>query len=158
MAPHSSTLAWKILWTEEPGRLQSMGLLRVGHDWANSLEEMATHSSVLAWRITGTGGLPSLGSHRVGHNWSDLAAAAAEQLLLPQACDIFWPISDAWDFSSEANNNEKVDLKWNSFSGETGSRPVQLSEHQWCLVTSSHECWDLAVSAQQWQDQGSFLE
>ena len=34
MAPHSSTLAWKIPWTEEPGRLQSMGLRRVGHDWA----------------------------------------------------------------------------------------------------------------------------
>ena len=32
MAPHSSTLAWKILWTEEPGRLKSMGSLRVGHD------------------------------------------------------------------------------------------------------------------------------
>jgi len=32
MAPHSSTLAWKIPWTEEPGRLQSMGLLGVGHD------------------------------------------------------------------------------------------------------------------------------
>ena len=32
MAPHSSTLAWKISWTEEPGRLQSMGSLRVGHD------------------------------------------------------------------------------------------------------------------------------
>ena len=36
MAPHSSTLAWKIPWTEEPGRLQSMGLQRVGHDWATS--------------------------------------------------------------------------------------------------------------------------
>ena len=43
-------------------------------------KEMATHSSVLAWRIPGTaepGGLPSLGSHRVGHDWSDLAVAAA---------------------------------------------------------------------------------
>ena len=43
-------------------------------------KEMATHSSILAWRIPGTGepgGLPSLGSHRVGHDWSDLAAAAA---------------------------------------------------------------------------------
>ena len=43
-------------------------------------KEMATHSSVLAWRIPGTrepGGLPSTGSHRVGHDWSDLAAAAA---------------------------------------------------------------------------------
>ena len=41
---------------------------------------MATHSSVLAWRIPGTGepgGLPFMGSHRVGHDWSDLAAAAA---------------------------------------------------------------------------------
>jgi len=37
MAPHSSTLAWKISWMEEPGRLQSMGLLRVGHNWVNSL-------------------------------------------------------------------------------------------------------------------------
>ena len=43
-------------------------------------KEMATHSSVLAWRTPGTeepGGLPSMGSHRVGHDWSDLAAAAA---------------------------------------------------------------------------------
>ena len=37
MAPHSRTLAWRIPWMEEPGRLQSMGLLRVGHDWATSL-------------------------------------------------------------------------------------------------------------------------
>ena len=88
MAPHSSTLAWKIPWTEEPGRPQAMGSLRVGHDWATSFtfhfhaleKEMATYSSVLAWRIPGMGepgGLPSMGSHRVGHDWSDLAAAAA---------------------------------------------------------------------------------
>ena len=47
-------------------------------------KEMATHSSVLAWRIPGTGEpgrLPSLGSHRIGHNLSDLAAAAAEATL-----------------------------------------------------------------------------
>ena len=88
MAPHSSTLAWKIPWMEEAGRLQSMGSL----SWTrlsdftftfhfHALEkEMATHSSVLAWRIPGTGdpgGLPSMGSHRVGHECSDLAAAAA---------------------------------------------------------------------------------
>ena len=80
MAPHSRTLAWKIPWTEEPGRLQSMGSLKVGHDWAASLSLFtATHSSVLAWRIPGMGepgGLPSMGSHRVGHDWNDLAAAA----------------------------------------------------------------------------------
>ena len=80
MAPHSSTLAWKIPWMEEPGRLQSMGLGRVGQDGADFTftfhfhaqeKEMATHSSVLAWRIPGTeepGGLPSMGSHRVGHD------------------------------------------------------------------------------------------
>ena len=71
MAAHSSTLAWQIPWTEEPGRLQFIGLLRVGHLLSNftftfhfhALEKkMATHSSVLAWRIPGTaepGGLLS---------------------------------------------------------------------------------------------------
>ena len=101
MATYSSILAWRIPWTEEPGRLQSMGWRRVRHHWKSftfslldinivtssfSLyffffleKEMATHSSVLAWRIPGTGelgGPPFVGSHRVGHNWSDLAAAA----------------------------------------------------------------------------------
>ena len=40
MASHSSTLAWKIPWMEEPGRLQTMGSLRVGHDWATSLSRI----------------------------------------------------------------------------------------------------------------------
>ena len=79
MAPHSSTLAWKIPWMEEPGRLQSMGSQSRTQlsDFPftfhfHALEkEMATHSSVLAWRIPGTGepgGLPSMGLHRVGHD------------------------------------------------------------------------------------------
>ena len=82
MAPHSSTLAWKIPWMEEPGRLQSMGSLRVRQDRTTSFslftfhfhaleKEMSTHSSVLAWRIPGTGepgGLLSMASHRVGHD------------------------------------------------------------------------------------------
>ena len=117
MATYSSTLAWKIPWTEEPGRLQSMALRRI-RQWQPTLvllpgkshgqrslvgcspwrceesdstewlhfhfsaleKEMATHSSVLPWRLPGMaepGGLPSVGSHRVGYNWSDLAAAAA---------------------------------------------------------------------------------
>ena len=80
MAPHSSTLAWKVPWTEEPGRLAVHG---VAESWTrlsdftftfhfHALEkEMATHSSVLAWRIPGTGKpgrLPSMGSHRVRHD------------------------------------------------------------------------------------------
>ena len=43
-ATHSSTHAWKISWTEEPGRLQSMGSQRVGHDWVTSLTHSLTHS------------------------------------------------------------------------------------------------------------------
>ena len=79
MATHSSTLALKILWMEEPGRLQSMGSLGVRQDFTftftfqfHALEkEMATHFSVLAWRIPGMGepgGLLSMGSHRVRHD------------------------------------------------------------------------------------------
>ena len=77
MAPHSSTLAWRLPWTEEPGRLQSMGLLRVGHYFTFTFtfhfyaleKEMATHSSVLAWRIPGMGNL--MGCHLWGLTESD---------------------------------------------------------------------------------------
>ena len=73
MASHSSTLAWKLPWMEEPGRLRSMGSLSQTRltDFTltfhfHALEkEMAIHSSVLAWRIPGTeepGGLPSMGN------------------------------------------------------------------------------------------------
>ena len=88
MAPHSSTLVWKIPWMDEPARLRSMGLLRVGHDWATSLSLF----TCMHWRRKCNplqcsclenprdrepGGLPSMGSHRVGHDWRDWAAAAA---------------------------------------------------------------------------------
>ena len=79
MATHSNTLAWKIPWMENPGRLQSMGLrsqTRLSdftftfHFYALE-KEMATHSNTLAWRIPGMaepGELLSMGSHRVGHD------------------------------------------------------------------------------------------
>ena len=79
MVPHSSTLAWKVPWTEEPGGLQSMGSRRVGHT-----ERLPFHFS-LSYIGEGNGnplqcsclenprdgepgGLPSMGSHRVGHD------------------------------------------------------------------------------------------
>ena len=80
MAPHSSTLAWQIPWTEEPGRLQSIGVPKSQTRLSDftftfhfhALEKgMATDSSVLAWRIPWTekpGRLQSVGSHRVGHD------------------------------------------------------------------------------------------
>ena len=87
MATHSNTLAWKIPWTEEPGRLQSRGSLRVGHDWATSLSFSLScigegngnplQCSCLENPRGGEpGGLPSMGSHRVGHDWSDLVVVA----------------------------------------------------------------------------------
>ena len=84
MAPHSSTLAWRVPWTEEPGRLQSMGSLRVGHDWTTSLSRIGERngnplqcSCLENPRDVEPGGLPSMGLHTVRHDWSDLAAAAA---------------------------------------------------------------------------------
>ena len=84
MAPHSSSLAWKIPWMEEPGRLQSMGSLGVRHYWATSLHfplsctgegngNPLQCSCLENPRDGEPGGLPFMGSHRVGHNWSDLA-------------------------------------------------------------------------------------
>ena len=92
MAPHSSTLAWKIPWTEEPGRLQSMGSLRVGQDWATSLSLFTFLHWRRKWQPTpvflpgesqGQGSLVGchLWDHRVGHDWSDLAAAAVVFIL-----------------------------------------------------------------------------
>ena len=67
MAPHSSTLAWKTPWTEEPGRLQSMGSLRVGHDWAT--EQNWTELKKIPWTEE-PGRLQSIGLLRVRHNWA----------------------------------------------------------------------------------------
>ena len=86
MATYSSTLAWKIPWTEEPGRLQSMGVAKSRARLSDftftfhfhALErEMATHSSVLAWRIPGTGSL--VGCRRWGRTESDMTEAMQQQ-------------------------------------------------------------------------------
>ena len=88
MAPYSSTLAWKIPWMEDPGRLQSMRSLRVGHDWATSFSLFTFMHCRRKWQPTPVF-LPGesqrqrslvgcrLWGHTVRHNWSDLAAAAA---------------------------------------------------------------------------------
>ena len=74
-------------------------------------KEMATHSSVLAWRIPGTGepgGLPSVGSHRVGHDWSDLAAAAAAAISSERItlCSLHFILS-VWGAWYEKKKKEK---------------------------------------------------
>ena len=96
VATHSSTLAWQIPWTEEPGGLQSTGSLGVGHNWATSLLLFTFMHWRRQWQPTpvflpgesqGRGSLVGccLGLHRDRHDWSDLAVAAAwgcDKLLL----------------------------------------------------------------------------
>jgi len=84
MAPHSSTLAWKIPWMEDHGRLQSMGSLRVGHDWATSLWLFTFMHWRRKWQPTPVvlpgeshGQRSQAGynpwGRRAGHDWIDLA-------------------------------------------------------------------------------------
>ena len=129
MAHYSSTLAWKIPWMEEPGRLQSMGSL--SRTWLSNFtftfhfhaleKAMATHSSVLAWRIPGTvepGELLSMGSHRVGHDWSDLAAAAEEGSPWPviHTHQVFSLFNLKWEEMRDTDNFpsqwDKVSFAW----------------------------------------------
>ena len=86
MAPHSSTLAWKIPWAEEPGRLQSMGSLRVGHDWVTSLSLFTFMPWRRKWQPTpvflpgesrGQGSL--VGCCLWGHTESDLTEVTQQQ-------------------------------------------------------------------------------
>ena len=84
-------------------------------------KEMATHPSVLAWRIPGTGepgGLPSMGSHRVGHDWSDLAAAAVAVCL--------------WCWERLKVGGERDDRGWDGW---------MASPSQWTWVWVSSRCW-----------------
>ena len=95
MAPRSSTLAWKIPWTEEPGRLQSMGSLRVGYDWATSLSLFTfmhwrrkgqPTPVFLPWESQGWGAWwAAVYGVTQSRTWlSDLAAA--KSILVPQSC------------------------------------------------------------------------
>ena len=108
MATHSSTLAWKIPWTEGPGRLQFMGSLRVQHDWATSLSLFTLMHWRRKWQPTplflpgeSQGRLLSMASHSVGHDWSDLAAAAGHmnkkirfyRKVLLEVCMLCWWLS-----------------------------------------------------------------
>ena len=117
MAPHSSTLAWKIPWMEELGRLQSM--LRV-----DTTERLPFHFSLLCTgegngnplqcyclenpRDGEPGGLPSMGSHRVGHDWSDLAAP-----LLPSCCGFSFALGCGVTFFGGFQHSEDEMVAWN---------------------------------------------
>ena len=109
MATHSSTLAWKSPWTEEPGGLQSMGSLRVGHDWATSLSLFTFMHWRRKWQATpvflpgesqGPGSLVGCGLW--GRTESDMTEATkqqqqqqltlAEKAMAPHSSTLAWKI------------------------------------------------------------------
>ena len=90
-------------------------------------KEMATHSSVLAWRIPGTGkpgGLPSVGSHRVRHDWSDLVVVVESNRFLTMK-------------NEEACQNSIQPCTLTGHYGASGPGPWALGDTvEWCLVTA----------------------
>ena len=117
MATHSSILAWKIPWAEDPGRLQSMRFRRVGRDWVTSLSLFTFMHWRRKWQPTtvflpgesqGTGSLMGcrLGLHRVGHDWSDLAAAAAAFSGITLKKELLRVISH-WDIIGSIDNTRE---------------------------------------------------
>ena len=162
MAPHSSTLAWKIPRMEEPGRLQSKGVTKGRTRLSDftftfhfhALEkEIATHSSVLAWRIPGTGepgGLPSMGSHRVGHDWSDLAAAAANQFRTSLVVQTVKHLPTMWEtrvqslgwedlLEKETATHSNIlawKIPWEEEPGRPQSMGLQRVGHDWATSLS----------------------
>ena len=92
-------------------------------------KEMATHSSILAWRIPGTGepgGLPSMGSHRVGHDWSDLAAAARH-------CWATHRTKDLVNTRGELAADRPIIPRWKQGAGGAAARAVkgQTQPQRW---------------------------
>ena len=154
MATHSSTLAWKIPWTEEPGRLQSMGSLRVRQNWATSLSLFPFTRWRRKWQPTPVflpgesraepGGLPSVGSHRVGHDWSDLAAAAAATLTRVTYVDI---LSKRRQMQKNAHcvkdqihlERESVPIRQNAFSDPRSILFGNQSGYVVCLIHNKND-------------------
>ena len=105
MAPHSSTLAWKIPWMEEPGRLQSMGSLRVGLDWATSLSLFTFMHWRRKWQPTPvflpgeSQGLGSLvGCRLCGRTELDTTAATSQQQ--PQWLSVSGSFTTPWTYQA----------------------------------------------------------
>ena len=122
-----------------------MGLQRVRQDLTTEQQKgsnalfnvhlcMATHSSILAWRIPGTGepgGLPSMGSHRVGHDWSNLAAAADIKALICCCCSVAKSCPTLNPL--QAHELQHARLASPSLSPRVCSNSCPLS--QWCYLT-----------------------
>ena len=127
MAPHSSTLAWKIPWMEEPGRLQSMGSLRVGHDWATSLSLFTFMPWRRKWQPTPVF-LP--GESQGGAWWADVYGVAQSRTRLKSLSSSNYSIYCSYcSVSSQGKNTEVVChslLQWTTFYQNSPPWPVRL--------------------------------
>ena len=143
MAPHSSTLAWKIPWMEEPCRLQSMGSLRVRHDWATSLSlscigegngnplQCSCLENPRDWGAWWAAICGVSQSHAQRHDWSDLAAAAAAvgMPLIPIHRNARFCLG-------------KVQLIFISHGGRT-QFCIYLNQSTWVLLMTDKYAWSL---------------
>ena len=107
VAPHSSTLAWRVPWTEEPGGLQSMGLWRVGHDWATSLSLFTFMHWRRKWQPTpvflpgeSQGRWSLVGCRLWGRTESDTTEATQQQQLVLQLYHYQWNQWNLFQFTS----------------------------------------------------------
>ena len=107
MAPHSSTLAWKIPWTEEPGRLQSTGSRRVGHDWVTSLSLFTFMHWRRKWQPTPVflpGESQGRGSLVGCRLWDSVAQSRTQLKRLSSSSRVMGvrPIFEFWHFESQS--------------------------------------------------------
>ena len=150
MAAHSSVLAWKNPWMEEPGGLRSMGSLRVGHDWATSLSLFSFIHWRRKWQPTpvflpgesqGQGSLVGccLWSRTVGHAWSDLAVAVRANWHSLWATSQYLPLRSAHLLPTSQSNLPKCLSCCLSFSFRDRGRAWQTKETE-CRVLSQWLC------------------
>ena len=118
MAPYSSTLAWKIPWTEEPGRLQSMGSLRVGHSWVTSLSLFTFMHWRRKWHPTPVF-LPGE-SQGWGSWWAAVYGVAQSRTRLKR-------------LSSSSSSSGKILWDWAHILFLLKVTPTNFNIHQWIL-------------------------
>ena len=125
MATHSSTLAWKIPWMEEPGRLQSMGSLRIGHDWATSLSLFTFMHWRRKWQPTpvflpgeSQGRRSLVGCHLWGHTVSDTTEATLQQLTFEPKSQSPWNnlVRKKWNIAVASTSLNSNEVKWSEIA------------------------------------------
>ena len=142
MAPHSSTLAWRIPWTEEPGRLQSTGLLRVGHDWATSLSLFTFTHWRRKWQPTPVFCLEHLRDG--GAWWAAIYGVAQSQTRLNRlssSSSSILMLSQKPLWSRQGNNPSKIKLWISKLFQDPSGQLVRAPDALRTLFT--YQCFNL---------------